>query len=179
MDRSQTSDSPSTSKPASTPCALSGITNILNDEHSDELFDSNDGALGPWSRTQCGNLSGRGYAKLGSATAKLAVQQAKVLKVWFNENLDSPQGPYPDKHVKRELAEKTGATTQQVHNWFLNARRRWRMRHQSAKPAARSMNAFNGFEILSHGQPAINPARLFPGPLPGLAFPKWPEVKVN
>lgn len=65
--------------------------------------------------------------------AKLTKSQSKVLKAWFTDHLDLPQGPYPDKGTKRALAEVTGATALQVHNWFLNARRQLRWRSRQSK----------------------------------------------
>ena len=40
---------------------------------------------------------------------------------WFFASLHKP---YPSKDTKRELAERTGLTEMQVHNWFTNMRKR-------------------------------------------------------
>ena len=45
----------------------------------------------------------------------------KVLREWLHKNLTNP---YPSDAEKLHLANKTGLTALQVHNWFLNARRR-------------------------------------------------------
>ena len=44
----------------------------------------------------------------------------KVLREWLHKNLTNP---YPSDAEKLHLANKTGLTVLQVHNWFMNARR--------------------------------------------------------
>jgi len=55
------------------------------------------------------------------STPYLRKDRAKVLRDWFEANLDKP---YPSPQMKRELQERSGATAVQIRNWFLNARRR-------------------------------------------------------
>ncbi|EPR79522.1 TALE homeodomain protein [Spraguea lophii 42_110] len=45
----------------------------------------------------------------------------KILKKWFNENINYP---YPSEIEKQNLSCVTGLTLTQIKNWFINARRR-------------------------------------------------------
>lgn len=44
-----------------------------------------------------------------------------ILKEWLFNHLEHP---YPNEEEKQELCQRTGLTTVQVSNWFINARRR-------------------------------------------------------
>jgi len=41
------------------------------------------------------------------------------LKEWFYQHEDDP---YPSTGEKKDLADKTGLSLQQIQNWFINAR---------------------------------------------------------
>ena len=96
---------------------------------------------------------------------------------WFFASLHKP---YPSKDTKRELAERTGLTEMQVHNWFTNMRKRhwapvWEGRREPCtdferrmanelRPAARA----SAFEP-SDAQAMIEPTthnRVMSGPAP-------------
>lgn len=53
--------------------------------------------------------------------ANLPKKTTAVLLGWLNDNLDHP---YPDSKEKSELIRATGLSSQQLSNWFINARRR-------------------------------------------------------
>ncbi|GMF20889.1 hypothetical protein B5S32_g3233 [[Candida] boidinii] len=53
--------------------------------------------------------------------ANLPKQTTVVLLSWLNEHLDHP---YPNSKEKVELMYQTGLSSQQLSNWFINARRR-------------------------------------------------------
>ncbi|EKX42373.1 hypothetical protein GUITHDRAFT_46005, partial [Guillardia theta CCMP2712] len=51
----------------------------------------------------------------------LPSQSVSVLKEWMRNNI---KRPYPTDQDKVELAALANITTQQVSNWFVNARKR-------------------------------------------------------
>ena len=61
-----------------------------------------------------------------SACPKLLREASLVLKEWFLAHLADPMGPYPTRAQKEMLAAEINCSRQQVENWFLNARRRWK-----------------------------------------------------
>merc|ERR1712054_381528 len=86
---------------ASSPRSITDdLAEVLHEAHSDHSHSSLERAR---------VVSGK--SKELSST-KLVHAQSKILNAWFIENL---HGPYPDKHVKKELAERSGATPRQVH----------------------------------------------------------------
>ncbi|PLB33472.1 homeobox domain-containing protein [Aspergillus candidus] len=54
---------------------------------------------------------------------------ARVLRAWFSQNQEHP---YPTDEQKAHLARETGFTAKRVSTWFANARRRQRLKVQSA-----------------------------------------------
>ncbi|KAL2835363.1 hypothetical protein BJY01DRAFT_238914 [Aspergillus pseudoustus] len=54
--------------------------------------------------------------------SRAAVQ---ILKQWFDQHAETP---YPSKHEKATLAQRTGLSLTQVSTWFANARRRQKYR---------------------------------------------------
>jgi hypothetical protein len=65
-------------------------------------------------------------AKDLSACPKLSREASIALKQWFRQHLTDPMGPYPNRATKEKLAAEMNCSRQQVENWFLNARRRWK-----------------------------------------------------
>lgn len=53
--------------------------------------------------------------------SNLPKQSTNILFQWLLANLDHP---YPNSREKADLIRKTGLTSQQLSNWFINARRR-------------------------------------------------------
>lgn len=45
----------------------------------------------------------------------------KILKDWILTNIENP---YPSKQVKKDLAESTGLSIEQVNTWFKHTRRK-------------------------------------------------------
>ena len=85
------------------------------------------GRSSPGAAEPLGPLPGsRLPTRTSTLTPQLTREQARILKDWFSVHIKRPTGPYPGKDEKRQLSKETGATMLQVHNWFLNARRRWR-----------------------------------------------------
>jgi len=94
-------------------------------------------------------------------------QPPQILKCWFTRHEDTATGPYPTTEQKRELAEQTGLTAHQVHNWFTNYRKRhWSGTRSRAKrlrlmQRLHSANArLSGIALRPPQQP---PAMGFPG----------------
>ena len=65
-------------------------------------------------------------AKDLNACPKLSREASVALKEWFRQHLTDPMGPYPNRATKEKLAAEINCSRQQVENWFLNARRRWK-----------------------------------------------------
>ncbi|CDK28812.1 unnamed protein product [Kuraishia capsulata CBS 1993] len=53
--------------------------------------------------------------------SNLPKKTTMILLTWLNENLNHP---YPSSKQKNELIFQTGLSSQQLSNWFINARRR-------------------------------------------------------
>lgn len=51
-------------------------------------------------------------------------KQRAILKTWFREHENDPDGPRPTLEEKDELSAATSLTLTQLNNWFSNQRRR-------------------------------------------------------
>ncbi|KAJ0420325.1 hypothetical protein BJY00DRAFT_284641 [Aspergillus carlsbadensis] len=60
-----------------------------------------------------------------AGSVKMSRAAVQTLKQWFDQHADNP---YPKKHEKAALVERTGLSLTQVSTWFANARRRQKYR---------------------------------------------------
>jgi hypothetical protein len=79
------------------------------------------------SKSSCRGIEAeQDHGKDLGACPKLSREASLALKGWFMAHLADPMGPYPNRSQKERLAEEINCSRQQVENWFLNARRRWK-----------------------------------------------------
>ena len=52
-------------------------------------------------------------------------QVVSLLQEWFHQHKD---WPYPNEEEQKKLAEEVGVSSKQINTWFINARKRRRLR---------------------------------------------------